>query len=113
MRSKLFQEKFMYSIEQQHEVYNENGEVIQKQFYSLKTFRMFTSAATAAWLNEHVSCDFERHVLTPWNVLQCYLESTLQVELTLKHLLQILNAYLFHFVICCCGHLCNIGGSHP
>lgn len=70
----------MYSIDQQNEICNENGETMQKQFYSLKTLDIISSAATAAWSSERVSRDFESHVLTPWNVLQCYLESILQVR---------------------------------
>ncbi|XP_074358633.1 separase isoform X1 [Apium graveolens] len=73
IRSKLFRETFMYNIDQQ------NGQTMQEHYYSLKNLVIFSSAATAAWFSECVSRDFESHVVTPWNVLQCYLESILQV----------------------------------
>ncbi|KAL1827171.1 separase isoform X3 [Daucus carota subsp. sativus] len=79
IRTKLFQEKFMYKIDQQSEVCNGTGEVLQKQCYSLKTLDIFSSVATAAWSSECVTRDFDSHVVTPWNVLQRYLESILQV----------------------------------
>lgn len=69
----------MYSIEQQSEIYDENGEIVQKHCYCIKTFQVRTSVATAAWLCEDITYDIEGGILTPWNVLQCYLESTLQV----------------------------------
>lgn len=64
----------MYNIDQQ------NGQTMQEQYYSLKNLDISCSAATAAWFSECVSRDFESHVVTPWNVLQCYLESILQVR---------------------------------
>ncbi|KAK3002113.1 hypothetical protein RJ639_021722 [Escallonia herrerae] len=79
LRSKLFQDKFMYSVQQLDEVCDENGVIIQKSSYSLKTFQAYPTAATASWLSDSTTCDFQGRFLTPWNVLQCYLESTLQV----------------------------------
>ena len=69
----------MYSIEHQNDIYDGNGEIIQKRCYGLRNFQMHDIVATAAWLCHDISCDFEGSFLTPWNVLQCYLESTLQV----------------------------------
>ncbi|KAA8545541.1 hypothetical protein F0562_020325 [Nyssa sinensis] len=79
LRSKLLQEKFKYSVEQQSEVCDENGDTIQKCRYNLSAFQMYSSVATAVWSSDNISCDLEGCILTPWNVLQCYLESTLQV----------------------------------
>ncbi|XP_059648132.1 separase [Cornus florida] len=75
LRSQLLKEKFMFSGEQQ----NNNGYTIQKPRYSLSTFHLYSSVATAIWSNSNSSFDLEASILTPWNVLQCYLESTLQV----------------------------------
>ncbi|KAK9290720.1 hypothetical protein L1049_008894 [Liquidambar formosana] len=79
LRSKLFQEKFAYSIEQHNEKYNESGETIEKNCYGLKNLQMFSSVATEVWSCDTISWDLGGCMLTPWNVLQCYLESTLQV----------------------------------
>lgn len=56
-----------------------DGDTIQKHKYVLKTFHMHPSVATSAWSSEKGSFDFEDCVVTPWNVLRVYLESTLQV----------------------------------
>ncbi|KAL7205879.1 hypothetical protein ACSBR2_018738 [Camellia fascicularis] len=79
LRSKLLQEKFRYSVEQQSEIYDENGEIIQKRCYNLSTFEICSSVATTVWSHDTILCDLEGCILTPWNILQCYLESTLQV----------------------------------
>ncbi|XP_057465962.1 LOW QUALITY PROTEIN: separase-like [Actinidia eriantha] len=79
LRSKLLQEKFRYSVEQQGKICDENGENIHKSFYNLSTFQMYSSVATAVWSRDNILCDLEGCILTPWSILQCYLESTLQV----------------------------------
>ncbi|KAI3715733.1 hypothetical protein L6452_22720 [Arctium lappa] len=80
LRSKLFQKKFMYSIEQQNDpVGANNGEVIQKRRFGLETFHMHSSVATSAWSSVKGSSDFDDSILSPWNILRCYLESTLQI----------------------------------
>lgn len=67
LRSKLLQENFQYQIEQQGEE------------YGLTKFQIHDSVAAKAWFPESVSFDFDGSMLTPWNILQCYLESILQV----------------------------------
>ncbi|KAK4739682.1 hypothetical protein R3W88_003379 [Solanum pinnatisectum] len=67
LRSKLLQENFQYQIEQQGEV------------YGLNKFQIYDSVAAKAWFPGSVSFDFDGSTLTPWNILQCYLESVLQV----------------------------------
>ncbi|XP_057494488.1 LOW QUALITY PROTEIN: separase-like [Actinidia eriantha] len=79
LRSKLLQEKFRYSVERQSKICDENGENIHKSFYNLSIFQMYSSVATAVWSRDNNLCDLEGCILTPWNILQCYLESTLQV----------------------------------
>ncbi|KAJ0743876.1 putative separase [Helianthus annuus] len=78
LRTKLFQKNFIYTIEQHNDIIGDNGEIVQKRGYGLKTFHMQTSVATGAWSNNKGSSDFD-FILTPWNVLRCYLESIRQV----------------------------------
>ncbi|XP_027157654.1 separase [Coffea eugenioides] len=77
-RTKLLREKFLYSVKNQAEINHENGDGTQRHCYSLENFQMHNLVATEAW-NYGAPCDFESFVLTSWNILQCYLESTLQV----------------------------------
>ncbi|XP_058191839.1 separase isoform X2 [Rhododendron vialii] len=79
LRSKLLKEKFRYSVEQQTEIYDENGAIIQKRCYCLSSFHMYSTVATSVWDPDNISSEMEGCLLTPWNVLQCYLESILQV----------------------------------
>ncbi|XP_059463278.1 separase isoform X5 [Corylus avellana] len=79
LRTKLFQEKFKYSVEQQTERYNETGDINQKLTYGLKNLQVCRSLATKIWSSGTIPWDWEGCYLSPWNVLQCYLESTLQV----------------------------------
>ncbi|KAF3628570.1 putative DNA polymerase delta subunit 4-like [Capsicum annuum] len=67
LRSKLLQDNFHHQIEQQGEV------------YGLTKFQIHDSVAAKAWFPESVSFDFDGSTLTPWTILQCYLESILQV----------------------------------
>lgn len=69
----------MYSVEQQTERYNETGDIIQKLTYGLKNLQICRSVATKIWSSDTIPWDWEGCYLSPWNVLQCYLESTLQV----------------------------------
>ncbi|KAI3445664.1 hypothetical protein Pfo_002329 [Paulownia fortunei] len=73
LRSKLLQQKFEYSVEKMTETFDENGEIIEKSYYGIQTFKVTDFMVTKG------SCDYEGCVLTPWNVLSCYLESILQV----------------------------------
>ncbi|XP_073049001.1 separase isoform X1 [Primulina eburnea] len=73
LRGKLLQQKFEYSVEKITETYDENGEIFEKSYYGIKTFK----ENDVMMIKD--SCDYEGCVLTPWNVLRCYLESILQV----------------------------------
>ncbi|KAG6652968.1 separase isoform X5 [Carya illinoinensis] len=79
LRTKLFQEKFMYSVEQQTERCSDTGDIVQKLTYGLKNLHIHRSVATEILSSHTVSWDLDGVYLSPWNVLQCYLESTLQV----------------------------------
>lgn len=78
LRSKLFQEKFMYSVGQQAEKCHETGDIVQK-FTTLQNLKVRRSVASEFWFFDTISWNLENCYLSPWNVLQCYLESTLQV----------------------------------
>ncbi|XP_057803899.1 separase isoform X2 [Salvia miltiorrhiza] len=73
LRSKLLQQKFEYSVEKVAETFEVKGELIEKSYYGVQTFKVNDFVVTKG------SCDYEGCVLTPWNVLSCYLESILQV----------------------------------
>ncbi|KZV21176.1 separase-like [Dorcoceras hygrometricum] len=73
LRGKLLQQKFEYTVEKITETCDENGEIFEKSHYGIKTFKANDVMMIKG------SCDYEGCVLTPWNVLRCYLESILQV----------------------------------
>ncbi|KAK1428290.1 hypothetical protein QVD17_17121 [Tagetes erecta] len=77
LRVKLFQKYFKCSTEVQDEIIGDNGEIIQKLGYGLKSFHIHSYVATTcSYDNGSSDIDF---ILTPWNVLRCYLESILQI----------------------------------
>ncbi|XP_022149194.1 separase isoform X2 [Momordica charantia] len=86
LRSKLFQEMFMYSVEQHPEKYCEIAHVSQKPAYGIKNLRKNGSVARNVWSFDRISWDVESCYLSPFNVLQCYLESTLQVGLVHEYI---------------------------
>lgn len=67
LRTKIFQEKFTYSVEQQAES------------HCLRDMQIRRSVAREFWSFSGISWQLESCYLSPWNVLQCYLESILQV----------------------------------
>lgn len=56
------------------------GELIEKSYYAVQTFKVNDFVVTKG------SCVYEGCVLTPWNVLSCYLESILQVSMYASYL---------------------------
>lgn len=80
LRTKLFQEKFRYSIGQHAEKYNAVGEVTQKCKYSIVGLQLSRSVTAEVWTSESAIFNDEDCYISPWNVLQAYLESTLQVR---------------------------------
>ncbi|KAK6945493.1 hypothetical protein RJ641_013037 [Dillenia turbinata] len=79
LRSKLFQEKFVYSVEEQSKKETEDNDINQKFSFTLGNIRVCRSVALEVWPYAAVSGDIDDFIVSPWNVLQCYLESTLQV----------------------------------
>lgn len=62
------------------ETFDEKGEIIEKSYYGIQTFKVTDFVVTKG------SCYYEGCVLTPWNVLSCYLESILQVSMQTTYL---------------------------
>ncbi|KAL6573567.1 hypothetical protein OROHE_002026 [Orobanche hederae] len=83
LRNDLFRKMFIYSVEQEHErLVSANGEEIQIRRFVFQTFRMHSSVATSAWTAWSTmkgSSNFDESEPTPSKILQCYLESTLQM----------------------------------
>ncbi|CAN1228737.1 ESP1 [Linum grandiflorum] len=75
LRFKLFQENFTY----QRGNCGEGFDHLQKSGYAIKNMRIHKSIALKLWSSESTSHDVETYYLSPWKMLQCYLESTLQV----------------------------------
>lgn len=83
LRLGLFQKKFTYSFVKNAEKYNETGDIYQKFTLNDQNLQVQRSAAHDIWSFDTGSCNLENCYLSPYNVLQCYLESTLQVFLSL------------------------------
>lgn len=79
LRTKLFKEKFMYTVEKQSENCTGAGSDMQKNTYGLSDVRMQKSVACEVWSFDTLPQDMDACYLSPWKILQCYLESTLQV----------------------------------
>ncbi|XP_020532873.1 separase isoform X2 [Jatropha curcas] len=79
LRTKLFQEKFTYSVDQQNEKHIEYRDHSQKPTYGLCNLRLNKSIVSEMWYSDSNLSDLDACYLSPWKVLQCYLESTLQV----------------------------------
>ena len=87
IRTLLFQEKFKYTAEKQFEKYNDAGKISEIRSYSITDFQVYRSLATNFWPCGNFSWDINHCYLSRWNVLQCYLESTLQVLFLLRPVL--------------------------
>nr|XP_011462140.1 PREDICTED: separase [Fragaria vesca subsp. vesca] len=79
LRRELFQKKFAYCFVQKTEKYNETGDTYQKFTLNDHNLVLQRSVSREVWSFDTSSCNLEKCYLSPYNVLQCYLESTLQV----------------------------------
>ncbi|KAA3480154.1 separase-like [Gossypium australe] len=82
LRSQLFKRKFTFSIEAPVEKYNEFGyigEIAQTAINVPKNLQVHRIVASELWSFDSSSSNLCGCYLSPWNVLQCYLESILQV----------------------------------
>ncbi|GJT89848.1 putative DNA polymerase delta subunit 4-like protein [Tanacetum coccineum] len=76
MRTELLNK--MFHIEtQQEETVDDDDEKVSRR-YNYQTFTMSPEVATTVWSHDEGSGDSQNFVLTPWNTLQCFLESSLQ-----------------------------------
>ncbi|CAA7060137.1 unnamed protein product [Microthlaspi erraticum] len=78
IRTLIFQEKFKYTAEKEFEKHIDGGIISQIRTFIIKNFEVVKSPATDYWPCGNFRWDINRCYLSPWNVLQCYLESTLQ-----------------------------------
>lgn len=108
MRSQLFKRKFTFSIEALVEKYNESGdigEIAQKAINGPKNLQVHRIVASELWSFDSSSSNLCGCYLSPWNVLQCYLESILQVrslsltmsDLFLPNVLHFLGIFEFFY----------------
>ncbi|XP_040366322.1 separase isoform X3 [Rosa chinensis] len=79
LRLELFQKKFAYSFVRKAEKYNETRDTYQNFTLEDHNLEVKRSVAREVWSFDTSSCNLENCYLSPYNVLQCYLESTLQV----------------------------------
>ncbi|KAK8668366.1 hypothetical protein V6N13_105823 [Hibiscus sabdariffa] len=82
LRSQLFKRKFTFSIEEHVEKGKESGdvdEIAQKAINGPKNLQVHRIVASEIWSFDSSSSSLCDCYLSPWNVLQCYLESILQV----------------------------------
>ncbi|WCJ18437.1 hypothetical protein M5689_000788 [Euphorbia peplus] len=79
LRTKLLQEKFTYAVKQRTEQNIESEDHTEKLTYGLHNLLVNKSIARELWCSNENTFDGEICYLSPWKVLQCYLESTLQV----------------------------------
>ncbi|XP_065870788.1 separase isoform X2 [Euphorbia lathyris] len=79
LRTKLLQEKFTYSVKQRIGQHVESEDPTEKLTSGLHNLLVNKSIARELWCSNGNSFDGEVCYLSPWKVLQCYLESTLQV----------------------------------
>ncbi|XP_010448796.1 PREDICTED: separase isoform X2 [Camelina sativa] len=79
IRTLIFHQKFKYSAEKQFEKHNDAGKISKIRTFGLKNFQVYGWVATDFWPCGNFLWDVNCCYLSPWSVLQCYLESTLQV----------------------------------
>ncbi|KAM7250817.1 hypothetical protein ACFE04_022700 [Oxalis oulophora] len=84
LRTKLFQENFRFSVEQNVESIDEAGDKIEKVVFNIKNFQVYKSSANEVWSFDSISWEIDRNYLSPWSVLQSYLESILQLAIILE-----------------------------
>lgn len=94
LRKKILLRKIIYLSKQQHE--NKDDVVIEA----------IGSVVTEVWPHTHKSLNLEQTYVNPWNVLKCYLESTLQVYNLITISFFCKNPLLFWYIKLS-HHTCN------
>ncbi|CAI9103911.1 OLC1v1002504C4 [Oldenlandia corymbosa var. corymbosa] len=78
-RYDLLRKKFKYSVRAMSDSENETEDGSRRHFDILASIQLRDSVAKEVWFG-CPPCDIEGCILTPWNILKCYLDSTLQVS---------------------------------
>ncbi|KAG4399168.1 hypothetical protein GLYMA_08G184200v4 [Glycine max] len=79
LHAKLFQRKFTHSVQQQNEEQNVIADSSKNLMDGIENIGLNLSVAREVLLFDSISWDLEDNYLSAWKVMQCYLESTLQV----------------------------------
>ncbi|KAI3912246.1 hypothetical protein MKW98_012057 [Papaver atlanticum] len=79
LRTKLLQKKFRCTLKQQPMSSYESGETTSQHERGYVNVEVLESVSTEVWPLTTASWTLEGSITTQWNVLQCYLESVLQV----------------------------------
>ncbi|KAL0876967.1 hypothetical protein Bca101_026672 [Brassica carinata] len=79
IRHLIFRDKFSYVEEKHIQKHNMAGKIIEITTYVINKFEVSNLKAADVWPCGKFVWDINSFYLGPWNVLQCYLESILQV----------------------------------
>ncbi|KAK7412084.1 hypothetical protein VNO78_03531 [Psophocarpus tetragonolobus] len=79
LHAKLFQRKFTHNVQQQHDKHNVIVDSSKNLIDDVENIGLNLSVAREVLLFDSISWDLKDSYLSPWKVMQCYLESTLQV----------------------------------
>ncbi|ESQ38299.1 hypothetical protein EUTSA_v10029518mg, partial [Eutrema salsugineum] len=79
IRRLIFKDKYSYVAEKHFEKHNRSGKIIGIPSYIISKFEVSSLGAADVWPCGNFLWDINRCYLNPWIVLQCYLESILQV----------------------------------
>ncbi|RDX78338.1 Separase, partial [Mucuna pruriens] len=79
LHAKLFQRKFKYNVQQQNEEHNVIVDFSKNLMDGVENIGLNLSVAREVLLFDSIPWDLKDSYLSAWKVMQCYLESTLQV----------------------------------
>ncbi|KAL1336318.1 hypothetical protein HN51_030706 [Arachis hypogaea] len=84
LHSKLFHLKFTHVVKQMNEEHNVIVDFSKNLRDGVDRIEVSKSVARETLLFDSISWNLEEFYLSPWKILQCYLESTLQVGIILE-----------------------------
>ncbi|XP_020220359.1 separase isoform X1 [Cajanus cajan] len=79
LHAKLFQRKFTHNIQQQNQEHNVMVDFSKNLLDGVDNIGLNLTVAREVLLFDSISWDLKDNYLSAWKVMQCYLESTLQV----------------------------------
>ncbi|XP_061337166.1 separase [Gastrolobium bilobum] len=79
LHARLFQGKFIHNVQQQNEEHSVMADFSKNLMDGINKIGVNTSVAREVFLFDSISRDLKDSYLSPWKIMQCYLESTLQV----------------------------------